>query len=318
MKLLLPLVISLGMTTQAIADDAVVSQSVDQSGFWVGAGIGMGIVDNKNDLLSSIVVAEALSSKLEFGYDFNRYFGIYTNYDYMNYLGDTDLHLGTLGVKSNYYFTTNLSAFGKLGVTYMMPESGNKVFTNGFTGSVGFGLEYQLNNAVSTKIGYDYRYLELKQGTDSDLQQIYWGMTYKFGQPDTPLIVTRNIDVVVEVIKEIPVEVVKEVIRSKYVLPFQFNQVAIGDYASYNLNEIAQTLKDNPKLTIDIIGRANSIGTAEVNDQISKARANTVYQYFIDNGIDIDRLTVISVSDEDPLTDNSQSVIERSVEVIVK
>ena len=318
MKLLLPIVISLGMATQAIADDTVEIQSVDKAGFWVGAGMGLSIVNKGGQ---AVAINQALSSKLEVGYDFNRNFGIYTNYDYMNYLGDTDLHLGTVGIKGNYYFTQNLSLFGKLGATYIFAEdntNGNNIgFSDSFTGTAGVGLEYQLTNRISTKIGYDYYLdLELNRGGDTDLQQIYWGLTYKFGQPETPMIVTRNVDVIKEVLEE--VVVVKEVTRSKYILPYQFNQVNIGDYNRYNLNEIVQMLKVNSKLTIDIIGRTNSIGTVDVNDKISKARANTVYQYFIDNGIDSSRLTVKSVSDQDPLTDNSKSVIERSVEVIVK
>jgi OOP family OmpA-OmpF porin len=317
--LLLPIAISLGMTTQVIANDGMATQSVDDSGFWIGAGMGMSIVDKGEQ---ANVINEALGFKLEAGYDFNRNFGIYTNYDYMNYLGDTDLHLGTLGIKGNYYFTQNLSVFGKLGATYIFAEdAGNHIgFNDSFNGTAGLGFEYQLTNSVSTKIGYDYYLdLELRDGQQkTDLLGFYWGLTYKFGQPDTPMVINKNVDVFVEVVKEVQVEIVKEVPRSKFVLPYKLDQVNIDDYGHFNLNEIIQTLKSNTELTVEIIGRTNSIGTVEVNERVSKLRANTVYQYFIDNGIDKSRLIVRSVSAQDPLTDNSKSAIERSVEVIIK
>ncbi|MGF1871740.1 OmpA family protein [Photobacterium indicum] len=306
--------LSLGVATQAMADDAVANdatQSVDKAGFWIGAGMGMGIVDS-NDLSNVGGTGEAFSSKLEAGYDFNKNVGLYTSYDYMHDLGNADLHLGTLGVKGNYYFTQDLSVFGKLGATYIFAEG---EIDDSFTGTAGVGLEYQLTNAVSTKIGYDYyQNLELNQGQDTDLHQVYWGMTYKFGQPATPMIVTQD----VEVVKEVPVEVTT-MTRSNFVLPYQTGQVDVNDYGRYNLNEVAQTLQANPELTAEIIGRTDSTGTAAINAKVSEARANAVSQYLVDNGVDASRLTVTSVADQNPLTDdNGKSLIERSVEVVIK
>ncbi|MEI8597381.1 hypothetical protein P4S64_06310 [Vibrio sp. M60_M31a] len=53
--------------------------------------------------------SEVLSPKLEMGYDFGKHFGLYgTAYDYMHNPSDAELHLGTLGVKGNLYFTRQL------------------------------------------------------------------------------------------------------------------------------------------------------------------------------------------------------------------
>ncbi|KLV11505.1 MULTISPECIES: OmpA family protein [Photobacterium] len=312
--------LSLGVATSAMADEAN-TQSIDKSGWWIGAGVGMGIVDSGDVVPGS--QSEGVSTKLEAGYDFNKNVGLYGSYDYMHDLGEADLHMGTLGVKGNYYFTENLSVFGKLGATYIFADeksAGDQIRdlkTDSFSGTIGAGLEYQLTNAVSTKIGYDYyQNLEITDGKDTDLHQVYWGMTYKFGQPATPKVITEQVEVVKEVAvaTEVPVAT-----RSSYVLPYQTGQVKLNDYGRFNLNEVASTMRANPELTADIVGRTDSTGSQAVNDKVSKARAEAVAQYLVDNGVEASRLNVSAVANTNPLTDaEGKSLIERSVQIVLK
>lgn len=286
------------------ANAADLDQNIDKSGFWLGAAAGMGLSD------TDAGESEVLSPKLEMGYDFGKHFGLYGSYDYMHNLSDAELHLGTLGVKGNLYFTDNLSMFGKLGATYIFAD-GSELKTDSFSGTAGVGLEYQLTNAVTTKIGYDYyNNLEAKNGHDLDLSQVYWGMTYKFGQPDTPLIVEEQVEVPVEVVKE-----VTQTSRSTYTLPYQVGQVDVNDYGRYNLDEVITTMRSNLELTAEIVGRTDATGSAATNERVSTQRAEHVAQYMIDQGIDAERIHTSGVADQQPLTNGSNAQLERSVQI---
>lgn len=288
----------------SVANAANLDQNIDKSGFWLGAAAGMGLSDTNTG------ESEVLSPKLEMGYDFGKHFGLYGSYDYMHNLNDAELHLGTLGMKGNLYFTDNLSMFGKLGATYIFAD-GSELKTDSFSGTAGVGLEYQLTNAVTTKIGYDYyNNLEAKNGHDLDLSQVYWGMTYKFGQPETPLVVEEKVEVPVEVVKE-----VTQTSRSTYTLPYQVGQVDVNDYGRYNLDEVIATMCNNPELNAEIVGRTDSTGSALTNERVSSERAQYVSQYMIDQGIEAERIHTTGVADQQPLTNGNNAQLERSVQI---
>ncbi|MCR9656960.1 OmpA family protein [Vibrio parahaemolyticus] len=288
---------------------ANLEQDVDKSGFWLGAAAGMGVT-NGSDITAG--ESEVLSPKIEMGYDFGKHFGLYGSYDYMHNLDDAELHLGTLGMKGNLYFTDNLSMYGKLGATYIFAD-GSELKTDSFSGTVGIGLEYQLTHSVTTKIGYDYyNNLEAKNGKDLDLSQVYWGMTYKFGQPDTPLVVEEKVEVPVEVVKEVTTT---QVSRSTYTLPYQTGQVDVNDYGRYNLDEVVTTMRNNPELTADIVGRTDSTGSQQTNLRVSGERAQNVGQYLINQGIDAERIHTSGVADQQPLNNAQNAQLERSVQI---
>ncbi|CAK3908417.1 hypothetical protein CWO08_23305 [Vibrio sp. 10N.286.48.B8] len=285
----------------------------DKSGIWVGANLGVGFVDS-----SDIEDGEntAPSTKIELGYDINRNFGVYGSYDYLSNLDNSDLHLGTIGIKGNYYFTDYFSMFGKIGATYVSGE--NNIKDDNFSGTAGLGFEYQLTNSVTTKIGYDYYdQIEKKSGQDFHLNQVYWGMTYKFGQPSTPLVLEKEKIVEKEIVET--KEIIKtRISRTEYILPYQVGEVEINDYGRYNLNEVARVMLDNPSLKANVIGRTDSLGSDKVNKKISEKRADSVALLLINQGVDSSRINTSSVSNEQPLSSQENGPLERSVQVILK
>ncbi|WP_318467581.1 OmpA family protein [Photobacterium leiognathi] len=322
--------LSLGVATSAMAADATTSTtatapaqtapSYDQSGFWIGGALGMGYVGN-GDAGVFNGTSEAPSVKLNAGYDFNKYFGLYGSYDYMHDLGTSDLHLATLGMKGNLPLTEKLSAFAKLGATYIYADDKDAdqlwhMKSDSFSATGGLGLSYQITHALSTQIGADY-YQNLRTSKGhADLTQAYWGMTYKFGQPATPMVVTNN----VEVVKEVAVES-KVATRSSYVLPYQNGQTKLNDYGRYNLGEVIATMQANPEVNAQIIGRADKVGSAAINEKVSAERAANVANYLEANGIDASRLTVSSVSYNDPIKTDAATktnYVQRSVQIILK
>ncbi|WP_061013074.1 OmpA family protein [Photobacterium leiognathi] len=324
--------LSLGVATSAMAADATTSTTAtapaqtapayDQSGFWVGGALGMGYVSNSDiSKFPGSANGEAPSVKLDAGYDFNKYFGIYGSYDYMHDLGNADMHLATLGLKGNLPLTQKLSAFGKVGATYIYADNKNfadnalHMKSDSFSPTAGLGLSYQITHALSTQIGADY-YQDLRTSNGhADLTQAYWGMTYKFGQPATPMVVTNNVEVVKEVAVESQVPT-----RSSYVLPYQNGQTKLNDYGRYNLGEVIATMQANPAVNAQIIGRADKVGSAAINEKVSAERAANVANYLEANGIDASRLTVSSVSYNDPIKTDAATktnYVQRSVQIIL-
>ncbi|EHK2924859.1 OmpA family protein [Vibrio parahaemolyticus] len=296
----------------SVANAANLDANIDQSGWWIGAAAGVGLTDGSDMTAGE---SEVLSPKLEMGYDFGKYFGLYGSYDYMHNLDDAELHLGTLGLKGSVYFTPRLSMYGKLGATYIFAD-GNELESDSVSGTVGLGLEYQLTHAVTTKLGYDYyNNLESKQGPDLNLSQVYWGMTYKFGQPDTPLVVEKRVEIPVEVIKEVNTT---ELSRSTYTLPYQIGQVDVNDYGRYNLDEVVSIMRAQPELTADITGRTDNTGSEQTNLRLSGERAQRVAEYLIANGIEAERLHTAGVASQQPLSQGQDALLERSVQITLQ
>lgn len=57
------------------------------------------------------------------------------------------------------------------------------------------------------------------------------------------------------------------------------------------LDRLANLLRNNPRMTIEISGHTDSVGTAEYNQRLSGNRAKSVYDYLVYTGIDPERLS---------------------------
>ncbi len=314
----LKIIVSLLILTNSAFYVNAEEKNIDGDGFWLGFGSGIGFPNSAkfNEYPGN---KKVLSPKVELGYDFNDSFGIYSSYDYMHNLVSEKLHFGILGIKGNMPLTSNLSIFGKLGATYIYAGESDIFKTDNLSGTAGVGFEYQLTHAVTAKLGYDYYDRLNTKNSDISLSQVYWGMSYKFGQSETPLTV-RN-EVPVEVIKEVPVkvEVVKlKNTRSTYILPYQSGKTHIDNYARFNLNEIADTMRNNTDIKVSVIGRTDSTGTSQTNNRVSRERAENVAQYLMDLGIKAERITVFSAGSELPLTGHKDALLERSVQIVLE
>jgi len=70
------------------------------------------------------------------------------------------------------------------------------------------------------------------------------------------------------------------------------------------LNKLIAFLKTNVNLKIEISGHTDNIGGKEYNQTLSENRANSVYSYLIDKGIDSKRLTFKGYGDTKPIDTN--------------
>ena len=73
---------------------------------------------------------------------------------------------------------------------------------------------------------------------------------------------------------------------------FEVNSINIPMESKPMINKIVSSMKKNKSLKLSIIGHTDSQGDDEKNKQLSFNRANNVMNYFLDQGIEKDRLKV--------------------------
>ncbi|CAK1796015.1 exported hypothetical protein [Vibrio crassostreae] len=235
----------------------------ESEGLYLGLGTGIAIVISDSDV-ESHTQHNAKSFKLESGYDFTKFLGIYGGYGHMSNFGfdngsQTDLNIIEMGLKGNIPISGKLSAFGKIGGAYITADN-QDVSVIKKSNSVlagGIGLEYQITNSVIMKLGYDqYSQLKYLDGKEFDVGQFFWGVNYKFGQPKDRGITTEK--QVVEVIKEV---VVEPPLLKRYLVFFELGEDKLNAYSDFSIYEVAQTLKLNLGLRVVLVGRTDASGS---------------------------------------------------------
>ena len=71
------------------------------------------------------------------------------------------------------------------------------------------------------------------------------------------------------------------------------------------LNKLLWALRKNPEIKIEIRGHTDNVGDEKVNQELSEARAKSVYQYLVDRGIEANRLTYVGFGETVPVADNN-------------
>ena len=79
-----------------------------------------------------------------------------------------------------------------------------------------------------------------------------------------------------------------------------------------SLKTLDAGLKRNPKAKIEVEGHTSSDGSAELNQQLSEDRANSVRSYMIEQGIDAERVTAVGYGPSRPKASNSSEVGRRA------
>ncbi len=70
------------------------------------------------------------------------------------------------------------------------------------------------------------------------------------------------------------------------------------------LQRLLDILSKNPSIHIEISGHTDNVGTDEFNNKLSEARAKTVVDYLITNGVNKDRLTFKGYGKNQPISSN--------------
>lgn len=284
-------------------------------GFWLGISSGIAVRENRPELAGENHYGP--TGKIEFGYQFHDYASLYSSYDYMDVMSKNKVHIGVLGIKSNYFLTDNLSVFANIGMSHYFTNSYDELHESySYGGVAGTGLEYNISKPFATKVGYNYyNNIKFTSGTDTHLHQIYLGITYKFGQQSQP-VQKEMMSPKIEYVERIKIENKVQLVGNNRIIAFPLGQSKIvpNTLADFYLQEVVNLMREMSQLKAELTGRADKIGGDMINQRISFERAKTVYDYLINNGIDAERLSWSSASYHDPITE-SNSDIERSVEI---
>jgi outer membrane protein OmpA-like peptidoglycan-associated protein len=114
------------------------------------------------------------------------------------------------------------------------------------------------------------------------------------------------------------VEVRKDRIDIKQQLRFMPNRAALLADSYPTLQEVAQALKDAPKVRARVEGHTDSVGDRGENLALSQSRAETVRDYLVAQGVGADRLTAEGFGSTRPIAPNGTKAgrtLNRRVEI---
>jgi len=86
---------------------------------------------------------------------------------------------------------------------------------------------------------------------------------------------------------------------------FETNSNLLVPEAISVLEDAAQTLRNNPQITVEVAGHTDSQGAADYNQQLSESRAIAVRNYFVGRGLEAARLSSRGYGEEEPVADNA-------------
>jgi OOP family OmpA-OmpF porin len=100
--------------------------------------------------------------------------------------------------------------------------------------------------------------------------------------------------------------VTEKEIRITQQIQFEFNKSVIRPGISFKiLDEVVQVLNDNPKITLEVQGHTDNVGSDAYNMKLSQARSDSVRAYLVGHGIDGSRLTAKGYGFHQPLVPNT-------------
>ena len=82
---------------------------------------------------------------------------------------------------------------------------------------------------------------------------------------------------------------------------FPFDSATVSDSEAKLVSQDAKWIKAHPNVKIQIEGHCDERGSVEYNLALGERRAKVIYRALIDEGIDKNRLSVISYGEERPL-----------------
>lgn len=100
----------------------------------------------------------------------------------------------------------------------------------------------------------------------------------------------------------------RKAVNEKFVLEniyFGFDSTYITPQSAIELDKLAQLLKDNPEIKIEMGSHTDSVASFEYNIDLSKRRAESTVRYLISKGISPDRLSAKGYGESQPIARNT-------------
>jgi len=102
---------------------------------------------------------------------------------------------------------------------------------------------------------------------------------------------------------------------------FETNKSQLLPAAQKKLKDVAKALKDDNVHTFDVMGYTDSTGPRDLNDRLSKQRAESVRSFLVANGVPSDKIRSEGMGPSNPVADNASPegrADNRRVEILVE
>lgn len=102
---------------------------------------------------------------------------------------------------------------------------------------------------------------------------------------------------------------------------FDFDKSILKKESYGELNRVIRFMKQNSKVSIELAGHTDNVGSIEYNMKLSTERAKAVADYLLKGGVASDRISYIGYGSEKPIASNNTEdgrAINRRTEFIVK
>ncbi len=107
----------------------------------------------------------------------------------------------------------------------------------------------------------------------------------------------------VVIIKEVPVEIQK-VMKDLSNALFKFGSFKLGETEKGYLDTVADWIKSEPEISVEIGGHTDSVGSDSYNQKLSEQRAKAVHDYIVSQGVDASRLSYKGYGESEPIATN--------------
>jgi outer membrane protein OmpA-like peptidoglycan-associated protein len=120
--------------------------------------------------------------------------------------------------------------------------------------------------------------------------------------------ITTLKDLVTNITLDTTLVLERKAVNEKFVLDniyFGFDSTDIKPESAKELDKLAQLLKDNPEIKIEMGSHTDSVASFEYNIDLSKRRAESTVRYLIGKGISQERLVAKGYGESQPIARNS-------------
>jgi outer membrane protein OmpA-like peptidoglycan-associated protein len=101
---------------------------------------------------------------------------------------------------------------------------------------------------------------------------------------------------------------------------FATNSSTVSEASKSALRNFSASLKQNPDTYVKVIGHTDNTGRVDYNQTLSEKRAQSVYDYLMNQGVSSDRMTYEGKGIHDPIATNATvegRALNRRVEIMI-
>jgi len=102
---------------------------------------------------------------------------------------------------------------------------------------------------------------------------------------------------------------------------FETNKAILKEGSFKSLDQLADLMKRNKDMTIEIIGHTDNVGKPETNKKLSQDRADAIKKYLENKGVEANRIVAKGRGSEVPIGDNNTEegrMLNQRIEIKVK